>query len=75
MAMIARLLLFLMLLGSSGCVRSAEVLAEEQRLEEANNRLEELKESIKDLPRLQAEVRELERQNQKLRSQLKTRHR
>lgn len=71
---IARLLILLLLCASYGCTRSAEVLAEEQRLTDLQNRLDNLKESIKDLPRLQEQVRQLEAENRKLVAQLKKRH-
>lgn len=72
---VIRLLVMLLLYGSYGCTRSPEVLAEEQRLTELTNRLESLKENIKELPRLQQQVRQLEEENGKLRAQLKKRHR
>lgn len=71
---LAHLLILLSLGGSYGCTRSAEVQAEEQRLEDLQGRLDVLKENIKNLPRLQVQVQELERENRQLARQLKKRH-
>lgn len=71
---LARLLILALLCASYGCTHSAEVLAEEQRLHDLQNRLESIKESIKDLPLLQEQIRQLEKENHKLAAQLKKRY-
>ena len=73
--MFKSLLILLLLGGSYGCTRSPALQAEEKRLKELVNRLENLKEGIKTLPELQRQVRELEKENRKLALQLKKRHR
>ena len=63
--------LLMLLLGTSGCkTESPELQAEEQRLQERMEQLNQLKESIKELPRLQARVMQLEAENKKLRARL-----
>lgn len=68
--------LLVLLLSTCGCMRSADQLAEEERLHERIEQLNNLKESIKELPRLQYQLEQAEAENKKLRAQLKKkRHR